>query len=217
MFFFIFGYFKTIAMKKTLLVLSSLVISVYSFGQFSLGVKAGLNVNDMILKDAPPGDDGGIEANIGFHAGVYTTININKKFSFIPELQFSQRGYASKSSFGDARVNLNYLELPLLLSYSPIEFLNIDLGPNFAYKLSAVSKSDGTSRNIDNVFEEDLDIGITGGLRFNVSEKISIVGRYYYGITSLFEFSILDDQNNPLGSGTAHNRNIQVGLSYKIK
>jgi hypothetical protein len=208
---------KTIAMKKILLAVPFLLISVYSFGQFSLGVKAGLNVNDVIIKDAPWGADG-MKANIGFHVGVYGKLAISKKFSFIPELQFSQRGYKSTSATSsDARVNLNYLELPLLLSYSPVEFLNIDLGPNFAYKLSAVSKSDGTSRNIDNIFEEDLDVGITGGLRFNVSEKISIVGRYYYGISSLYEISLRDVDNNPLETVTVHNRNVQVGLSYRIK
>src|SRR5687767_13114373 len=114
-------------MKKILLALPFLLISVYSFGQLSLGVKAGLNVNDIAIKDALPGMEMEKKASMGFHVGVYTQLAISKKFSFIPELQFSQRGYKYLFS-SDSRVNMNYLELPLLLSYSPVEFLNIDLG-----------------------------------------------------------------------------------------
>lgn len=205
-------------MKKILLALPFLLISVYSFGQLSLGVKAGLNVNDIAIKDPPPGGDDGIEATIGFHVGVYGKIAISKKFSFIPELQFSQRGYKFPLiTSSDSRVNMNYLELPLLLSYAPVEFLNIDLGSTIAYKISTVLKSDGMSRKMGDDFDEDLDIGITGGLRFNVSEKIAIIGRYYYGVSSLFELHLRDDYNNALGRITARNRNVQVGLSYKIK
>jgi hypothetical protein len=205
-------------MKKILLALPFLLISVYSFGQFSLGVKAGLNINNIAIKDEPSGMETDKKATMGFHVGVYTKLAISKKFSFIPELQFSQRGYKFPSIISsDSRVNMNYLELPLLLSYSPVEFLNIDLGSTIAYKISTVMKSDGMSRKMGDDFDEDLDIGITGGLRFNVSEKIAVIGRYYYGVSSLWELNFRDDANNPLGTVTAHNRNVQVGLSYKIK
>ncbi|HYF67428.1 MAG TPA: outer membrane beta-barrel protein [Ohtaekwangia sp.] len=70
-------------------VLTAILISfsLYSYGQFSWGVKAGLNINDIAVEGLPKGIEDKSSTSIGFHFGTYGEINISEKFSFIPELQ----------------------------------------------------------------------------------------------------------------------------------
>jgi hypothetical protein len=205
---------------KKLLLLTLVLFSISSFGQMSFGVKAGLNVNDIILKNtsSSANDYSDLyEVNLGYHVGLYGVINLAEKFSLIPELQFSQKGFHYAADGTEGKVNLNYVELPILLSYSPIESLSIDFGPSFAYKISAVTKSDGSKNNSDNRFEQNFDFGINGGLRFSATKRISVIGRYYYGLVAIEEFVFRDVNNNPDGSLNVYNGSIQMSLSYRIK
>lgn len=204
---------------KKLLLLFLVLFYISSFGQVSFGLKAGLNVNDRAIKN---NSSSSIQDNsrpdIGFHVGVFGELKFGKKILFIPEVYFSQKGFVLSAVASDARVNLNYLELPLIISYSPIPRLSIDLGPSFAYKISAVAKRDDhTKINIDDVFTENFDFGINGGLRFKVSERVSIIGRYSYGLVAIEEHRFRDVNNNPEGSVKYYNRTIQMSLSYRIK
>lgn len=187
-------------MKKNILILILLQLSFYSYGQFTYGVKAGINFNDLVVTGSSVSD--GAKPNIGFHAGVFGKLKVYKNFYFIPEIQFSQRGY----NVNGLRANLNYIEVPLLLSYMPIKFINIDIGPNLGYQITY------------NAFvEEKFDYGLTGGLRFNISEKISIIGRYYHGFASSFDYYLVDQYGTTKAKAYTANRTIQLGVSYQIK
>lgn len=200
-------------MTKNLLLLILIHFSIFSFGQVSFGIKVGINVNDVAIKGKPDDIEFSPENSVGFHVGLYGVMKLAEKLSFIPEFQFSKRGY---SDFG-YRFNLNYLELPMLFSYSPIKWLNIDIGPDFGYKISAVIK-DGSFRNkIDFMYNRNFDFGLNGGLRFNIAEKVSVLARYYYGLTFINDLQLRDENNNSNGEMLEYNRNVQLGLSYKIK
>jgi hypothetical protein len=193
-------------MKRKLLLVIILHTSFYSFGQFSFGLKAGLNVNTFAFKDIPSNTFGDVKNSIGFHVGFYSSLDLGKKFFLIPELQFSQRG----ARYGNSNMNLNYIELPILFSYQPVKIVNIDLGPNFGYKVSD---------NLKYGYDKSFDVGITGGLRVNFSKRMSFIGRYYYGLSSIDEvtFTTGPDPNDITGVGKQYNRTFQIGLSYRIK
>src|SRR5687768_17190563 len=111
-------------MKKTLAFLVFLHLTFLSVAQISFGVKGGTSLSNIVYKNVP--DEVSMEdtrSRISFHGGVYAEIQLAGKLSFIPELQFTGRGYTINHSppNRDTHVNLSYLELPLLLSYSPIK------------------------------------------------------------------------------------------------
>lgn len=204
--------------EVTKLSVAILLVSVCSFtslAQVSFGVKGGMNLNYMLFNYELNGsilNEPDPISNVGFHLGGYMQVPLSKKFSFQPELQFSRRGT------GD--FNLNYLELPLLVSFIPIKVIQLEFGANAAFLVSSSKAffSDG---------RKAFDAGITGGVRYSLSKRIFISGRYYFGLFPAHSVDLnkLYGSINPddpfISSGSrildTYNRNIQFSLGYKIK
>jgi hypothetical protein len=79
------------------------------------GAKGGLNFSNMTV-------EGNNDQNLkfGFHAGVFNKISISESFAVQPELLYSGKGF--KNNFddnifadGEAKFNLNYIDLPVKL------------------------------------------------------------------------------------------------------
>jgi hypothetical protein len=203
-------------MKKTLAFLIFLHLTFFSVAQISFGVKGGGTFSNIAYKNVP--DEISMvdrKSRVSFHGGVYAEIQLAGKLSFIPELQFTGRGYTINHNLPnrETRVNINYLELPLLLSYSPIKRVAIDLGPNISYMISV----NAGSQFIEDSYKKELDAGLTGGVRVKVTEKIAILARYYYALTTLDEMQMRDENNNSLGILKSYNRSTQFGISYKVR
>jgi opacity protein-like surface antigen len=96
-------------MKKTILVLASMVFCMALQAQFSYGPKVGLNLANL------SGDD--VDNNsmlISFNAGVFGNYGINDMFSVQAEVNYEGKG--AKFDTGDEDVNmvLGYLTIPVL-------------------------------------------------------------------------------------------------------
>lgn len=205
-------------MNRFLTILSLLfVLTYHTHAQLSLGLKAGFNANDIRQAGAPSGVPDSYKWNIGFHLGFFGELPLGSKLSLIPELQFSQRGAtADKTSLNPhTRLNINYLDLPVLLSYKAFGKLGIDLGPTFSYKLSAKKVVSGSRLNVTD-FYKDFDFGIAAGIRVHVTTKISAIGRYYRGLGTIDKVYYAD-ANNKQSIITFHNQTIQFGLAYTLK
>jgi hypothetical protein len=84
--------------------------------------------------------------------------------------------------------------------------LEFELGPNLGIKISEKSDMPGISF-------ESLDIGLSTGLRFRLTDKLFITGRYYHGLTSIATlYASASD-----GESKSFNRTMQISLTYKIK
>ncbi len=199
-------------MKRQIFTYAILICSYLAHGQFSLGIKAGANLNSLSSSSSVAGDI--YKSNIAFHFGVFGQLQLKEKFFLIPELQFNQRG-AVINSTQNSRINLNYIDLPILISYQPMKIINIDLGPNISFKTSATATDGKTTSNVDNLYNNNIDFGISAGLRFNITDKVAIIGRYYYGLSPVDEITYADMNNNTT-KVTFANRTLQFGLSYKI-
>jgi hypothetical protein len=197
-------------MKIILAVLVFVTICTSAVAQFSFGVKSGLNVNNMLLKYDDPQQKDWSSTGYGFHFGMYSKIPLSKKMLITTEIQYSRRG--------DRDLKIGYLELPVLFSYSVLKSLEVQLGVNGALKLPH------DDLLIDSY--NALDFGLTGGLNFLISEKISLTGRYYYGLPSVktvdlskvYTCTNCDPLLNPPSQiQNEYNRSIQLSISYKIK
>ncbi|HYF67429.1 MAG TPA: outer membrane beta-barrel protein [Ohtaekwangia sp.] len=112
-------------------------------------------------------------------------------------------------------MNLNYIELPILISYSIAKWCNLDFGQNISYKISAAAKGDGSSQNIDTFYDKDLDLGLIAGLRVPLPSKFTLIGRYYLGLSSISELNFTD-VNGETTSVKEYNRTGQFGISYRF-
>ncbi len=202
-------------MKRQILTFAILTCSYLTHAQISFGVKAGINFNSISASSSLVGDT--YKSNLAFHLGVFGQLKLKEKFFLIPELQFNQRGaFINNPPNSDVRLNLNYIDLPVLLSYQTVKQINIDLGPNISFKTSATATSGNSTNNVDKLYGKDVEFGISTGLRLNLSDKISIIGRYYHGITAIDEITYVDANNSNKTTITFSNRTLQFGLSYKL-
>jgi hypothetical protein len=178
-------------------------LSSYSFGQFELGVKGGININSVKTTDIPSGWAVDFNSIIGFHVGLFTQIDLNEKFHLNSDLLFTRRGY----EVDDSETTIDYLEIPILLSYSIMDNLEVELGPDLGLKISEQS-------DISGIDYESIDFGPTIGLRYNLTDKIILSSRYYYGLTS-----IAGIYAQSISGGTvskSFNRVLQFTLGYKL-
>jgi hypothetical protein len=183
--------------------------SAASFAQVSFGLKGGLNINYLLY--ITEGSNSTIQSNIDFHFGGYFQIPVSKKISLQPELQFSKRG--------DRDVDLNYIELPVLISYKLSKAFQLETGTTLAFLASF--------RNSFSGHEKTIDFGLTGGVRYNLYKNFFVGARYYFGLTPAESLDLnkvsqtLSPNDVRLGSGSAelntYNRTIQFGIGYKIK
>jgi len=85
--------------------------------------------------------------------------------------------------------------------------VGIDLGPYAPVKVHGNTIG----------FIKDFDAGMVGGLRFQLSEKFGLTGRYCIGLTPLYELASRDANNNNNGEIKLYNRNIQVGITHAFR
>ena len=144
------------------------------------GLKGGLNFTNMYIDKV--GDD---KMKVGWHAGVFAKFPLAKGVSLQPELLYSNKG--SKLNYtdqligaGEYRFNLNYWELPVLLSFNIAENFHINAGPYIAY----LSKADITDINDNGTVDQLVklnedsfkrwDAGAAAGIGFDVLLYTSI-------------------------------------------
>ncbi|MCA0131653.1 porin family protein [Winogradskyella alexanderae] len=168
----------------------------------SFGVKTGVNFSDIA------GDD--VESYNGrtaFHFGGVVEIPICESFSLQPELIYSAQGsdYEDPGESGTAKVD--YLNLPVIAKYYPIEGFSIEAGPQLGYLLSAKFDVDGEEFD----FKDDLksiDFGVNFGLGYKLENGLNFSARYNLGITNANDSDELD------GGAEYRNSVIQVGVGF---
>src|SRR5450432_3806360 len=159
---------------------SYLLITVFIFSisqlnaqGFHLGIKAGGNSAKLQGRSFTDG------YQFAFSVGAFAELNITSKWGIQPELLFSQTKTQTVSNFDEIypaaqginnqSTSLNYLSIPILLSWKPIPLLSFQLGPQFGMLLSTSENILGTGQdafksgaryvsgltNLDNIGNQD--------------------------------------------------------------
>lgn len=149
---------------------------------FHLGAKIGTNISQMTGRSFDQG------FQWGFSAGAFAELNFTSRWGIQPELLFNQTQTQTASNFNDVYqeginsrdVSLNYLSIPILLSFKLIPVLSVQVGPQFGILMN-------TSQNItttaSNAFKSG-DFSLVGGAQVNLG-IIRLGARYIYGISNL--------------------------------
>ena len=192
-------------MKTKLLTFALLLfIGSSAFSQsFSLGIKGGANlgkIEGQSFKD---------EFALGYHAGVFATIGLGKRFSLQPEVLFNQINNDTTTNFSNvfkvknvSSIQLKYLSIPLLLNYNVNRILAIQVGPQFGVLLN---ENDNLLQNGQNAFKSG-NFSLVGGLQLRLL-KFRVYGRYIGGVT---------DINNLGSSATWRASTAQLGIGFSI-
>ena len=117
-------------MKKTIFFMAALFLMINAKSQgVHFGVKGGLNASS--LNSSPSNDD--MQTKIGFNAGVLAHIHTGNQFwAFQPELYYSAEGAKSKAN-SDNKLDLGYLNLPVLIQYMFDNGFRLEAGPQVGF------------------------------------------------------------------------------------
>lgn len=174
-----------------------------SFAQeLSFGIKAGLNVSDIVLNNVVNPDlEADYKTRLGPHGGLYASFRLDETWSFAPELLYSQKGVKAVGTL----INLNYATLPLLVRYKVADNLHVEGGPEVGYLFLARSKFG----KVNDVYSNSLDIAVNIGVVYLLSKKMFLGARFGAGFSNL-----IDDSS---GSGIKYqNRVLQFSIGYEI-
>jgi hypothetical protein len=164
------------------------------------GLKVGAQITRAPIRGVSPSS---VFNDMDFHLGVIYRYRFTK-FVLQPELLYQIKGGTyERPQIGrtDAiRIenNFNYLSLPLMVGYIPIEGLTIQAGPEFSWRVQTPGGP-----------QSSTDTGITLGLHYDfldMADKFSLNIRYVRGLTNIPETA----------NSTLQNRAFQVSVIYNF-
>ena len=189
-------------MKKVIAALTlflSLVMSGSFAQRLKVGIKAGTDIKKLSGKSF---DD---QFSYGYHAGAFAEIKITEKLGIQPEVYFSQVNIDTSSSFSSiydfkdiSKVQLKYINIPLLLSFKPNKFVALQVGPQYGILMD---KGNTVLQNGQDAFKKG-DFSIIAGLQLHFS-KVRLYGRYMVGLSDIND---IDNQEK------WRTQTVQIGL-----
>src|SRR6185437_14009139 len=142
---------------------------------FHMGVKAGANLFKI---DGQSFDQ---SFKFGYNAGAFAEINFTSSLGIQPEVLFNQTNYRTGTEFSDVysggvnnfQGKLNYLTIPLLLSFRPIPLLSLQAGPQFGILLNP---DEHLTYNAQQAFKNG-DLSVVAGAQLNLA-SLKLGARY---------------------------------------
>jgi Outer membrane protein beta-barrel domain len=196
-------------MEKICLIFVSFIFVIASYAQTTMSVRAGINVATTKNLYVFP------KNRTGWYGGISVQIPVNKKLSVQPELLYSSKGDGIDQIVGGYKSErLNYLNIPVLLTYSFDKKTSIVFGPEFGYLLSdilVVLNGGGTTINVTKSHPSKFDVAAGLGLQYKLIKNIGIEVRYNYGLNTLYS---VDALGNRYPGKKGANRVLQIGIKY---
>ncbi|EKB49017.1 porin family protein [Cecembia lonarensis] len=167
-------------MKKPFLLLLGILLvfsATSSYAQF--GARGGLNVANF--------DGFSFNSRVGFHLGAFYEYKLQDELTIEPGLYFSQKGY--KSSSGDIKENLNYIDIPILVRYHIGDMFNVFAGPQGSLLVSRKYTLNG---NVSQTMEvlRGYDIAGVFGVGVDLPFDLNVQVSYDLGLISLNYFDV---------------------------
>jgi hypothetical protein len=183
-------------MKTKLVNLSvALLISQLMMAQFHIGVKAGANITKVDGKSFKE------QFEYGYNLGGFAEIKLSDKFSFNPEVLFSQNSSTLDSNYksiyenviasDQSKVKLNYLTIPLLLDYKFLGPVHLQAGPQFGILMN---KDKNFLQNGEEAFKTG-DFSMALGAQVKIAQ-FRFTGRYLIGLNNINDIDNQDKWKN---------------------
>ena len=182
-------------LKFLALLTLALTLTTMSFAQggFHVGIKAGANifkVDGTAIKD---------EFKFGYNLGGFAEINLSDKWGIQPEVMWNQTNFRTANNFNeiypggksDIEGKLNYLSIPVLLSFRPAKIISFQAGPQFGILLN---KDESLFENGKQAFKSG-DFSMLGGVQLNIG-ALKVGGRYVIGLANINDIDEKDKWKN---------------------
>lgn len=159
------------------------------------GVKAGLNAAKFSNESGS-----NYKMNPSFHVGILEHIHINKMFAVQPEVVFSMQGTKYNTGNGDAKINMGYINVPVLFQLMTKNGFRFETGPQIGFLVGAKSKVGKTSVDIKDDFKS-TDFAWAFGVGYITASKFGFDVRYNAGISDITKSNESNVKNNVIQAG----------------
>ena len=194
-------------MKK--LIVLSLALTMTGAVAYAQGVSGGLKLGLNFANQKFEGDGGSFspDGRTSFHVGGFLTAMVTENFGVQPELLYNSVGSTFEIAGFEAVQKFNYLSVPVLLRYNPVEVVNLHAGPQFGILMSAVQEVDGEEDDIKDGLKT-LDLGFAIGAGLDLPMGLTASLRYTLGLSN-----IADDDDD---DAEIKNNVFQISVGYKL-
>jgi hypothetical protein len=175
---------------------------------FEFGPRFGLTVSEL------SGADNLMSVRASIAAGLMAEYKLKPSFALYTELNYSRQGAADRGDLQgvpfDNRIDLDYINVPLLLKFYIYEGLAIEAGPQLGFLLNAKYRSKQVEnplvRDLTNDFE-GLDVSLGLGTSYKTEWGFIVGARYNFGLNTI-------NNNTDFDSGDLRNAVFQLHFGY---
>ena len=205
-------------MKKIVLLALCLLASYAVEAQY-IGLKAGYNYATL---KGNVSDGANFKPYHGYYAGITLEFPLSNLFSLQVEGIYNRRGAnITSNTYGKAKLNLDYLSLPVLARFNVGKGINLHIGPQLEYRIDKPNfYFDAGTDPVTRVKDDALDIidgAMTVGIAYMTDAGWFFAARWVQGLTSVFEA----DETSLTHIGISpdynfKNRTLSVGVGYRF-
>ena len=205
-------------MKKIVLLALCLLASYAVEAQY-IGLIAGYNYATL---KGNVSDGANFKPYHGYYAGITLEFPLSNLFSLQVEGIYNRRGAnITSNTYGKAKLNLDYLSLPVLARFNVGKGINLHIGPQLEYRIDKPNfYFDAGTDPVTRVKDDALDIidgAMTVGIAYMTDAGWFFEARWVQGLTSVFEA----DETSLTHIGISpdynfKNRTLSVGVGYRF-
>ncbi len=197
-------------MKKKLLLIAIVLMSLTNYSQARFGIRGGANFNDLTNLETTK--------KTNFYGGVFLAIKTSEAYTLQPEITYSVQG-ATLDSNKTLRVEnqdlkdikLEFLSIAFINKLTTKNNINFLIGPYIDIRVSDNVQNDGYF--FEGLFPR-LDAGLQVGLAYDINSSFSIEARFKQGFVDMLnENDIYEDYNLDEAN---FNQVFQIGIAYKF-
>ena len=141
--------------------------------QVKSGVRAGLNYPSLSFNP---------QNNNGYHLGAYIKVSLAGIVAVEPGMQYAHKQFASDQHASSYKIDLNYLEVPVLFRLSVFPFINVFGGPKASVLLGKRYSGD-TGTALEDFPEHEM--GGVAGIGIKLPLGFNVQGSYDFGLSDL--------------------------------
>lgn len=185
--------------------------------RFDASIFGGVNLNQI------DGDESGGYGQMGLRAGVGTSFALGEDarspWRMVVELAFAQKGAAIHNDALDRSITLNYVELPLMMSYTLLgNKLRLAAGVAPAVQVGArVVDNNGNRNGEQEAKYTRFDwLPFTASVRYLITYNLALEARYQTSLLSIYDHPSSGTYRLWRDNKGAFNRTVSIGLSYTL-
>ena len=190
--------------------------------ELKFGGISGVMVSKAFFKNSSATDlyeTDDIDSRVSFNVNAFVAYKNSERWGISVEPGFIQKGFSlpveNGTIQGDAKIRLNYIQLPVLAEFYATKKLYFSVGPEFAYLLNAKYKMQEKT-DITDIYDNRFEVSGLAGVNYNIYKNFDIGLRYSRGLTKTSGIIFMNEQGEYTGESKEFNQYLQFILKFRI-